>query len=183
MQALQHQQQQSGTTAQQAQRRVAAAQAAGVGASAVVDTRLLGKPLALDGRETSWRSFKFQFLAYCGAIDSHLKDLLVLGETRDVVAMRIHMGPDTRALSAQLHYMLIMVCQEGWQRLLEHAGDTEGRMRGGDCWTSTSQGPQDGNVLCCKSSFTTVSWRPASSLGRVRGAASPVQRAVWRGRQ
>ena len=127
LQALQQQQQQSATTAQQAQRRAAAVQAAGAGASAVVDTRLLSKPTAFDVRETSWRSFKFQFVAYCGAIDSRLKDLLVLGETRDVAAMRnIHMDPDTRALSAQLYYMLIMVCHEGAQKLLEHAGDTEG---------------------------------------------------------
>ena len=47
-----------------------------------MDTRLLGKPVAF---ETSWRSFKFQFAAYCGAIDSRLKDLLVW-ETRDVAA-------------------------------------------------------------------------------------------------
>ena len=67
LQALQQQQQQSATTAQQAQRRAAAAQAAGAGASAVVDTRLLSKPMAFDGRETSWRTFKFQFVAYCGA--------------------------------------------------------------------------------------------------------------------
>ena len=75
-------------------------QAAGVGASAVVDTRLLGKPVAFDGRETSWRSFKFQLVACCGAIDSRLKDLLVLGGTRDVAAMRhIHMDPDNARLS------------------------------------------------------------------------------------
>ena len=63
------------------------------------------------------------------------------------------MDPDTRALSAQLCYMLIMVCQEGAQKLLEHAGDTEGGV-GGDCWTSTSRGPQDDSVRCCKSSST-----------------------------
>ena len=98
LQAMQHQQQQSATTGQQAQRRVPTAQAAGVGASAVVDTRLLGKPVALGVRETSWRSFKFQFVACCGVIDSRLKDMLFLGETRDVAAMRnIHMDPDTRA--------------------------------------------------------------------------------------
>ena len=38
----------------------------------------------------------------------------------------VNMDPNTRALSAQLYYMLIMVCQEGAQKLLEHAGDTEG---------------------------------------------------------
>ena len=113
LQALQQQQQQTATTAHQAQWRAAAAQAAGAGASTVVDTRLLSKPMAFDGRETSWRSFKFQFVAYCGAIDSRLKDLLVLGETRDAAAMRnVRMDPDMRALGAQLHYMLIMVCQE-----------------------------------------------------------------------
>ena len=54
----------------------------------------------------------FQFVACCVAIDSRLKDLLVLGEARDVAAMRnIHMDPDTRALSAQLYKMRIMVCQ------------------------------------------------------------------------
>ena len=53
LQALQQQQQQSATTAQQAQRRAAAAQAAGAGASAVVDKRLLSKPMAFDGCETS----------------------------------------------------------------------------------------------------------------------------------
>ena len=62
-----------------------------------------------------------------GAIDGGLKDLLVLGETRDVAAMRnIHVDRDTRALSTQLYNMLILECQEGAQKLLEHAGDTEG---------------------------------------------------------
>ena len=65
VQALQ-QQQQSATSLKLAQRRAAAAQAAGIGASAVVDTRLLGKPVAFDGRERSWISLKFQFLAYRG---------------------------------------------------------------------------------------------------------------------
>ena len=124
LQALQQQQQQTASTANPDQRRAAAAQAAGAGDSAVVDTRLLSKPMAFDGRETSWRSFNFQFVAHCGAIDSRLKDLLVLGETRDVAD--IHMDPDMRALRSQLYYMLIMVCQEGAQKLVEHAGDTEG---------------------------------------------------------
>ena len=93
------------TTAHHAQRRAAAAEAASIGASAVVVTRLLGKPVAFDWRET--------------------KDPLVLGETRDAALMRnMHVDLDTRALSARLYHMQIMVCQEGAQKLLEHAGDT-----------------------------------------------------------
>ena len=100
-------------------------QTAGIGASAVVDTRLLGKPVAFDGRETIWRSFKFQFVAYCGAIDSRLKGLLVLGESRDVAATRnIHIDPDSRSQSSAVLHADHGV--EGAQKLLEHAGDTEG---------------------------------------------------------
>ena len=58
------QQQQSAASARDAQRRVAAAHTAGISASAVVNTRLLCKPVAFDGRETSWRSLKFQFVAF-----------------------------------------------------------------------------------------------------------------------
>ena len=84
-----------------------------------------GIPVAFDGRETSWMSVKFQFVAHCGAIDSRLKDLPVLGESRGVAAMRdIH--PDVRAPSARLRNKENMVHQEGTQKLLEHAGDTEG---------------------------------------------------------
>ena len=114
--------------------------------------------MAFDGRETSWRSFKFQFVAYCGAIDSRLKDLLVLGETRDFAVMRnIHMDPDTRALSAQLYYMLIMVCQEGAQTLLEHAGDTAGRVRAEDRRTTV--------CVAARAPPLWIPWRPAYSLG------------------
>ena len=82
LQGKQAQQQQTAAPAQEAQRRAAAAQTAGIGASVVVDTRLLGKPVALDGRETGWRSFKFQIVACCGAIDSRLKDLVGSGRNQ-----------------------------------------------------------------------------------------------------
>ena len=96
-----------------------------------------------DERETGWRSFKFQFVAYYGAIDSRLKDL-VLGASRDAAAMRnIHVDPDTRGLSAQP----VLRNDHG---VLEHVGDTEGGVACRGCLTSTSQGPQDGSELCCR---------------------------------
>ena len=125
LQALQQQLHQSVTTAQQAQRRAAAAEAAG--ASAVVDTRLLSKPRhSTVVKRAGGRSSSSSWLtAEPSTVAS--RTCWFLGETWDVAAMwNIHMDPDARALSAQLHYMLIMVCQEGAQMLLEHAGDTEG---------------------------------------------------------
>ena len=70
-----------------------------------------------------------QMVAFCGAIDSRLKDLLVLCEKRiwqQCATPTWTRNPDTRALSAQLYNMQIMVCQEGAQQLLEHADNTEG---------------------------------------------------------
>ena len=49
----------------------------------IVDTKLMGKPSNFDGRESSWRSFKFQFTGYCGAIDPRLKALLDLVSLTD----------------------------------------------------------------------------------------------------
>ena len=53
-----------------------------------------------------------------GVIDSRLKDVLVLGETRDVPPTRdIHVDADARALGVQLCHILTMVCQEGAQKM------------------------------------------------------------------
>ena len=93
----------------------------GAGAE-LIDTRVLGRPMTFDGKELHWRSFKFQFAAYCGALDRRLRELLTLAENHTAPELRnTVLGPD-----AQLYYMLIMICQENAQRLLEHAGDTEG---------------------------------------------------------
>ena len=89
------------------------------------------------------------------------------------------MDLDTRALSAQLYYMLIMVCQEGAQKLLEHAGDTEGGVawrRLLDEYELRTAGRQ---CALLQAPPLWIPWRPAYSLGRVRGATSQVLRAVW----
>ena len=135
---------------------------------AVVDTRLLGKPVAFDGRETSWRSVKFLFVAHCGATDSRLQDLLVLGESRGRVSNNIHTDPDTRALSAQLY-------QEDAPKLLEHAGDTEGGVAWRRPMGEYGHGSQDGSVPCCRNCFTT-----GSSVTLALGAARCQERTSAR---
>ena len=83
--------------------------------------------MTFDGKELHWRSFKFQFAAYCGALDRRLRELLTLAENHTAPELRnTVLGPEQATVSAQLYYMLIMICQENAQRLLEHAGDTEG---------------------------------------------------------
>ncbi len=43
----------------------------------VVDTRVLGRPPSFDGRTATWRGWEFWYLAYCGAVEPRLKDLLM----------------------------------------------------------------------------------------------------------
>ena len=187
LQDLQQQQQQTATTAHQAQRRAAAAQAAGAGASAVVDTRLLSKPMAFDGRETSWRSFKFQFVAYCGALDSRIKDLLVPGreQGRRCNAQHPHGPRHASSQCAALLHANSSVCQEGSQKLPEHAGDTEG----GSCMEATAgrvraEGRRTAVRFAAGASPLRVPWRPTHSLGRVsRCCFAGIPRCQVRGRQ
>ena len=59
--------------------------------------------MTFDGEEASWRSFKFQFAAYCGALDRRLRDLLTLTENHTVEELRNHMlSEEQTVLSAQL---------------------------------------------------------------------------------
>ena len=137
-------QQQTAAAAQQAQRWAEAAQGK---VPQLSWTRRLWRPVAFDGRE---RSFKFQFVAYCGAIDSRLKDLLVLGETKDVAAMRnTDMDPDTRALGAQLYscrsWFSKLVLRSCWSTQVTLRAETHGD----DSWTGTNQGVQSGSHCQC----------------------------------
>ena len=132
----------------------------GAGASAVVDTKLLSKPMAFDGRETSWRSLKIQFVAYCGANDSRFQDLLVLGETRDVAAMRnIHMDLDTD--HAWCVRRVRKICWST-QATLSGLAATAGRVR--DEYRRTTV------CVAARGPPLWIPWRVAYSLGRVHFA-------------
>ena len=68
------------------QRAAAAAEATRPGVSTpqpLVDTKLLGKPRSFDGKEASWRTFRFGFLGYCAAVDPDLRQALAKAEMAD----------------------------------------------------------------------------------------------------
>ena len=140
---------------------------------------------ALQGMQASWRSFQFQFVAYCGAVDSRLKDLSVLGGTRFVAAMsNIHMDQDMRALSAQMCCMLIVACQEGAQKMLEHESDTEGGVawrRLLDEYEPRTAGRQCG--LLQELLHHGFPRDPRAALDEIEGLLRQCRVAVWSGRQ
>ena len=73
-------------------------------AQPLVDTRLLGKPKSSDGREASWRTFRFGFLGYCAAVDPDLRQALAEAEMADysVIANTV-LDARRRRLSTQVY--------------------------------------------------------------------------------
>ena len=73
-------------------------------AQPLVDTRLLGKPKSFDGREASWRTFRFGFLGYCAAMDPNLRQALAEAELADysVIANTV-LDARRRQLSTQVY--------------------------------------------------------------------------------
>ena len=96
--------------------------------TALVDTRVLGRPRGFDGKEAHWKGFRFTFLGYCGAIDPSLRELLVQAEIEPDTGVLLNaaLAADVRQKSAQIYYMLVMLLEEPAQRMLEHAGESEG---------------------------------------------------------
>ena len=44
----------------------------------VIDTRLIGKPIRFEGDINGWKTWRFQTLAYFGAVESSLADDLTI---------------------------------------------------------------------------------------------------------
>ena len=96
-------------------------------AAGLVDTRVLGKPRNFDGHQENWRSFKFMFLGYAGAVNADLRAGMVKSEAlAEGAIVNSALAADDQKISTQLYYLLVLLLEGGAQRLLEHAGDGEG---------------------------------------------------------
>ena len=144
------------TTAQHAQRRAAAAQAAGIGASAVVDTRHL-----TSGVRWARDELEIVQIPVPSLLRSHRQSPEGLaGSGRNLKRGSNAQHPRGPG-HASSQCSAVPHADQGVPRVRRCCWITRETLRvqshGGDCWTSTSQEPQDGGVLCCKNSFTTGS--------------------------
>jgi hypothetical protein len=92
-----------------------------------IDTRSLGKPDHFDGDEKKWEDWKVVMLAYCSVLDNRLGRImneLVEGSSRDLAAVGLDAAD--RARSAQLWYILVMLCRGSPLTLVTNAGAQEG---------------------------------------------------------
>lgn len=72
-------------------------------------SRALGRPKSFDGRETSWRGFRFGITAYAGAMETTLADAMATSGTctEDMVRNET-LDPYRRQLSTQMYHMLAL---------------------------------------------------------------------------
>ena len=92
-----------------------------------VDTRLLGKPGVFSGAQEAWRDWSAVFRGYAGAAVPRLQKLM--GEaakaTSPVPNVTI-LKEEDRAASAQLYWMMLMICKGAAKNIVFLAGDNEG---------------------------------------------------------
>ena len=108
---MQNQFQQQLPAASQAVQRASASAAAAAVPGGMIDTRLIGRPDNFDGGNT-WRDWSTVFRSYASAVSIRLGDMLLHCETQSTPVLNATLPASDSALSAQLHFMLVMLCKE-----------------------------------------------------------------------
>ena len=98
-------------------------QATGVG----VDTRLLGKPSDFSGAQDAWRDWSTVFKGYAGAAIPRLQKLMDdAAKATEPTPNATILDSDDRAASAQLYWMMLMICKGAALNIVFLAGDSKG---------------------------------------------------------
>ena len=111
--------------ANQAAQRANASAASAVVPGGTIDTRLIGRPDNFDGGNT-WRDWSTVFRSYASAVSPRLGDLLAHSEAQANPVLNAALPASDAALSAQLHFMLVMLCKEAALARVVNAGTREG---------------------------------------------------------
>ena len=92
-----------------------------------VDTRLLGKPGDLSGAQDAWRDWSTVFKAYAGAALPRLQKLMEdAAKATEPTPNASILDVDDRAASAQLCWMMLMICKGAALQIVFLARDSEG---------------------------------------------------------
>ena len=77
----------------------------------MVDTRVLGKPRNFSGKDEDWTGWVTIFRAYAGAIDNQLLADMQRAEVQLQPVANAHLEPAQAQRSAQLYYILALLCE------------------------------------------------------------------------
>ena len=92
-----------------------------------MDTRLLGKPSDFSGAQDAWRDWRTAFKGYAGAAIPRLQKLMVdAAKATEPTPNATILDDEDRAASAQLYWMMLMICKGAALNTVFLAGDSEG---------------------------------------------------------
>ena len=92
-----------------------------------MDTRLLEKPSDFSGAQDAWRDWSTVFKVYAGAAIPRLQQLMDnSAKATEPTLMATIIDDNDRAASAQLHCMMLMICDCAALNTVFLAGDSEG---------------------------------------------------------
>jgi hypothetical protein len=91
-----------------------------------VDTKLLGKPDKFDGKDTSWKDWRFVTRAYFLAAMPGIDLLLDLAEGTDQEIENVFLDQRTASISKQLYYVLVMLTKDRALDKVQSVGTGEG---------------------------------------------------------
>ena len=92
-----------------------------------MDTRLLGKTGDFSGAQDAWRDWSTVFRGYAGAAVPRLQKLMVEAANAGTpIPNASILEEEDRAASAQLYWMMLMICKGAALNIVFLAGDSEG---------------------------------------------------------
>ncbi len=103
--------------------------------SVLIDTRLLGKPGGFEGDGNIWRQWRFQVMAYFGAIDSDIADDLVKAEALTDSIIVVDLSSEKLAKSQVVYYVLSQWLNEAPLQVLMSCPENNGYEA---CWLLNS---------------------------------------------
>ena len=144
-------------------------QATGVG----VDTRLLGKPSDFSEAQDAWRDWSTVFKGYAGAAIPRLQKLMDdAAKATEPTPNATILDDDDRAASAQLYWMMLMICKGAALNTVFLAGDSEGLEA---CWRQLTEKYEPkmrtrfaGQLMSILSTHSKVTLLSGSPPGSVR---------------
>ena len=92
----------------------------------LIDTRLLGKPPKFEGDINYWKQWRFQTLAYFGALDPELHEDLKLAETIQGPIAYTDLSATKQARARMVFYVLSQLLNKAPLQVLMGIGDNNG---------------------------------------------------------
>ena len=92
-----------------------------------IDTRTLGKPDTFHGEEQKWADWRVILKAYCGVVSLRMVVLMTKQETMGTPMLQATLTDVAdQAASAQLYFILLMLCRGQPLTEVVNAGEMEG---------------------------------------------------------